>query len=301
MKDPVGVVFGIQFFSIHDGPGIRTSVFLKGCNLRCAWCHNPESLSGRVEIAVNVERCAQCGQCVKACPASLHRIVSGGSVEHLHDAARCLGCGACEAACPTGAIHQMGQTITVQEVIRQACRDKRFYGNEGGLTITGGEAMMQYDFLSALVKAAHEKAVGVYLETNGSFPWPQYAALLPYLTGILVDWKLTDLAEHRCWTGIDNAAIRENIARFAQCGLDVVLRCPIIPGVNDNDAHLRGIAELTAAHPSIRGAELMPYHKFGTSKARQLGWTQVQEFREPSPDEIAEWKQRITAMGGRLL
>ena len=297
-----GVVFGIQHFSIHDGPGVRTTVFLKGCNLRCAWCHNPESLDPRVEIAVNTERCVGCGACASACPAKLHRATASG-IEHVHGPSRCLGCGKCEAACPTGAIHRMGVPMSVGEVMAQVRLDRRFYAEDGGLTVTGGEPMAQYAFLAALAKAAHDEGIGVCIETNGSYPWSQYAALLPFLSSVLVDWKLTDPGAHRRWVGADNAAIRENIGRFAESGLDVVLRCPIIPGVNDDDGHFRGIAELTRLYPAIRGAELMPYHRLGIPKAEQLGWrkAEIVRFDVPTPGQIDAWKSRIIEMGGRLL
>lgn len=296
-----GVVFGVQNFSIHDGPGIRTAVFLKGCGLCCAWCHNPESLRPQPEISVINERCVGCGGCVEACPVGLHRVSEGGIHHERSDA--CTGCGACEEACPTGAIRLMGRHMTVDEVLDSAERDRRYYGADGGITITGGEPTLQYDFLLALAKGAHERGIGVYIETNGTLNREKYAALLPYLKGVLVDWKLTDSALHRKWTGVGNERIRENIARFAEAGIDVVLRCPIIPGVNDTDEHFHGIAELTDQHPGIRGAELMPYHRLGTGKARQLGWkdADIHEFAEPAKEQVQEWKRRILEFGGRLI
>lgn len=191
--------------------------------------------------------------------------------------------------------------MTVGALLDAAERDRRYYGPDGGITISGGEPTLQFDFLLALVEGAQARGMGVYIETNGSAEWEKYAALLPRLNGILVDWKLTDSALHRKWTGADNGRIRENIARLAESGKDVVLRCPIIPGINDTEEHFRGIAALTAQHPGIRGAELMPYHRLGTGKARQLGWTDIQEFEEPSKQQVLDWKQRIAAFGGRLI
>ena len=298
-----GIVFGIQYFSIHDGPGVRTTVFLKGCNLRCAWCHNPESLDARVEIGVAGEKCVGCGGCAAVCPAGLHHIGADGSAAHVHDPAHCTGCGACAEACPTGAIRKLGREMTVEEVLFEVLRDRRFYGGDGGMTVTGGEPMLQYDFLRALLRGASEAGVGACIETNATFPWEMYAALLPYLDSILVDYKLEPGAAHRKWTGSDGVRVADNIARFAASGKNVVLRCPIIPGVNDDNGHLRAIAELTARNPGLRGAELMPYHRLGTSKARQLDWDaeRIREFPVPDAAQIDGWKRKICEFGGRLI
>ena len=298
-----GIVFGIQFFSIHDGPGVRTAVFLKGCNLRCAWCHNPESLDPRVEIGVAAEKCMGCGGCAAVCPMGLHRLAPDGRAEHVHDPARCTGCGACAEVCPTGAIRRLGREMTAEEVLSEVLRDRKFYGGDGGMTVTGGEPMLQYDFLRALLRGASEAGVDACIETNGTFPWEMYAELLPHLSCVLVDYKLEPGAEQRRWTGADGEHVRENIARFAESRKDVVLRCPIIPGVNDGDGHLRAIAALTAENPGLRGAELMPYHHLGISKARQLDWDagRIREFPVPDEKQVAGWKRRIREFGGRLI
>lgn len=263
-----GTVFNIQRFSIQDGPGIRTTVFLKGCPLRCLWCHNPESHSTRVQLLYRPARCVGCGACVAVCKTGAHKILDG---IHAFDRATCITCGACAAVCAAEALELCGEIKTVEEVLAVVRRDKPFYGADGGMTISGGEPLFMPDFTLSLAKAAKDEDISVCIETAGWGDFENIAALIPYVDLFLFDFKVADETAHKHYTGVELAPILENLRRLDAAGGQIILRCPIIPDVNLDTAHFDGIAAVAATLSNLKEIHLEPYHPLGLSKLAALG------------------------------
>jgi len=268
-----GRIFNIQRFSLQDGPGIRTTVFLKGCSLRCLWCHNPEGLSPDPQPSFSPEKCIGCGDCVAACPNRVHRLEpSGEGVIHVLDRRRCRWCGACAAACLSGAMEMVGRDLSVADVLREVLEDRAFYGpSGGGLTLSGGEPMLQFDFTAALLRAAKEHGLHCSLETSGFASRGRFEALLGLVDLFLYDYKETDPERHIEYTGVPSDLILENLRGLYSWGARIALRCPIVPGCNDREDHFAGIAALAREMPNLAGIELVPFHPLGRAKAERLG------------------------------
>ncbi len=292
-----GIVFGIQRFSIHDGPGIRTTVFLKGCNINCRWCHNPEGIPLKPIIGFNLERCVHCGKCINTCPNECHII---RDVRHSFDRTNCIVCGKCVDACPTGALELIGKRLTVDEVMQAVRKDKRYYKEGGGITLSGGEALLQKAFTLELLRRCKSEGIHCALETNGVHRIETYEEVLPYVDLFLLDYKATDPKTHRKYVGCGNEKILDTIKRLYDKKAKILIRCPIIHGVNDNEEHFNAIIELTKTYPDLVGAEILPYHKLGVSKAKRID-TYYQEF-EMVPTSVSDgWKQYILEHGGKLI
>lgn len=268
MYNQPGSIFNIQRFSTSDGPGIRTVVFLKGCPLNCAWCHNPESKSSLPELFFKESSCIGCGACCQVCSA--HHI--GNNTHHLHRAS-CTVCGRCAELCPTGALELCGKTQSVDEVITAVLRDIPFYQTSGGgITLSGGEPLMQYDFSMRLLKEAKNYSIHTAIETSGYSAY-DLREIGSYIDLWLYDIKLIDEADHICYTGVSNRSILRNLDVLSRSGASIILRCPIIPDVNMNEAHLTALAELS--HLSgVQQLHIEPYHPLGISKSVQLGKAQ---------------------------
>ena len=263
-----GTIFNIQRFSTSDGPGIRTVIFLKGCPLNCAWCHNPESKSATGEVFYKQELCIGCGACVNACENHCHTLSNG---THTFDRDPCLRCGKCTEGCYTKALEYCGEEKTVQEVLDVALRDLPFYEESGGgITISGGEPLMQYAFTYSLLKHAKAQGLHTAIETSG-FSHQDLAALNEYVDLWLYDVKLLSKDQHIQYTGASNEIILDNLSQLGRIGANIILRCPVIPDVNMTYDHLDGLAKLANDLPGVAAIHLEPYHPLGLSKAQQLG------------------------------
>ena len=264
-----GTVFDIQRASLHDGPGIRTAVFLKGCPLHCIWCHNPESQSTQKEISFRPESCAVCGECVKTCQHAAHLIVEG---IHLYDRSLCEACGDCVDTCLYEALRLAGQEQTVEGVMSIVLRDQPFYDQSGGgITISGGEPLLQPEFTLELLKAARAEGIHTCLDTCGWASQRAFEQVLPFVNLFLFDYKATDPETHRKLTGVSIDLILSNLDFLVKQGASIRLRCPLVPGINDSFDHLAGIAALQLRYPGLEGVDLMAYHNVGNAKYERFG------------------------------
>lgn len=272
MSNVQGNIFDIQRFCVHDGPGIRTTVFVKGCPLRCLWCHNPESQKSAVNIAFYAHKCLYCGACADACKQGRHRFdltrnTENGSPVHVYDRDGCLACGECAAACPASAIEKIGRRVSADEVMDEVLRDKAFYKNSGGgLTVSGGEPLAQPDFTAALLEKAKAEGIHTCVETCGYCPGEVIKRIAPLVDLFLFDIKETDDALHKEFTGVPFTPIRENLLLIDAMGAGTVLRCPIVPGKNLRDEHLRAIGTLARELKGVKDVEVMAYHTLGNGK-----------------------------------
>lgn len=282
-----GVVFNVQRHSLHDGPGVRTNVFLKGCPLRCGWCANPESQLPQPELALSERNCITCGQFATPCTVCWHERTPGDAGQAIT-----LELGPRVDVCPTGAIHWMGAWRTAGDIMREVRRDRPFYGAGGGLTLTGGEPTMQPAMAEALLRLAKADGIATAMETCGHTQWAVFARLLPYLDMVLFDVKHIDPDEHRQHTGMDNSLILVNLRRLAAAGAPVRVRVPLIPDFNATPAALAAIAQFVRSLPGpVLGIDLLPYHALGKAKYASLGreypWHDHARLRDHEVAELA--------------
>ena len=287
-----GNIFAIQRYSLHDGPGIRTIVFFKGCPLSCVWCHNPESKSPRPQLLYEPEKCASCGRCVAVCESGA-RAIADRRLDF--DRTRCTVCTNCVEICPMSANEIKGERIDVVSVIAEVKKDKIFYESSGGgMTLSGGEPSMQPEFALALIDAASAEGIGCAVETCGSGSTEFYRETAARGVRFLYDLKALDDTKHREYCGVSNKHILENLELLFSLGSDVTLRLPLIPGYNDSESDLSLLKAFLDAHSSyFEVAEILPYHDLGTAKERRLGL--VPAVISPGERHTGEW---LAALSG---
>lgn len=281
-----GIVFNIQKFCIHDGDGIRTCVFLKGCPLRCIWCHNPESLDRKLSLSFNNQKCSSCGRCITQCSA---RNIETGKLKINRE--KCITCGKCEEVCLNGANEIIGKEMTAEDVLCEVLKDKIFYDTSGGgLTVTGGEPSYQPEFTLELLTLAKENGVSVAIETCGTGSRDFYEKCADLGATFLFDIKCVDSVRHKMLTGADNTHIMSNLQYLMNKKADIIIRLPLVPDCNDSDEDIERLsAFLNESKGGFRYAEIMPYHTLGIGKAERLGATATYIHDNATDDEISRW------------
>lgn len=280
-----GLLFNIQRFSLHDGPGIRTTAFFMGCPLRCQWCHNPEGLIGKISLQYFRGKCITCGKCQSVCKFHVHHFSSGGHGIHF---SACTLCGACIEVCPANALQRSGYELSAADLAQQLLADHAFYRDGGGVTFSGGEALLQVDFLAetaAILKQSEqwEKApFTIAVDTCGYVPWETYEKALQFCDLFLYDVKAITPALHKEGTGCDNTLILENLFRLDKAGTNIWIRVPVIPGFNDTVKEMKKIAHCVCGLSSVTKVTLMPYHSIGKEKYASLGL----EYPFAQPDAV---------------
>lgn len=290
----MGIVFNIQKYCIHDGDGIRTCVFLKGCPLRCIWCHNPESYKKSPALSFNKQKCSSCGRCLSVCYA---RTIENGILEL--DREKCTQCSKCADICFNGANEIIGKEMTASEVMSEVLKDKMFYETSGGgITVTGGEPSYQADFTLELLSLSKKAGISLAIETCGTGHRDFYEKAARYGTTFLFDIKCINPTLHRRLTGADNTRIISNLRYLMDSGADIIIRLPLIPDCNDRDEDIALLAAfLNKNKGRYRYAEIMPYHVLGTGKAEKLGLESVYKRESAGDDEISRWLSLFVSHG----
>lgn len=285
------LITDIQRFSLSDGPGIRTTVFFKGCNMRCTWCHNPETLSLSKELMHYPDKCIGCMRCVSVCPVGAHKIENG---VHTLDRRLCKSCGKCASLCYAEALVLSGKEMTVSEIMDEVRRDKAYYdASGGGVTLSGGEVLCHLDFALALAKACRKEGISVAIETNLSFPFEKIEPLLKETDVVMADLKLFDDDTHQKYTGVSNKKTRENIARIN--AIPIIVRTPLIPGVTATRENLRAIAKSLVGKKNLVYYQLLNFNPLGASKYDGIGKKNpFLEERPYSEAEMAEFEDFLS-------
>lgn len=293
--DKRGLVLEIHRFSLHDGPGIRTTVFLKGCPLNCIWCHNPESICNYPEIAYFESRCTACGECLKVCPSGAQNIHEG---LHHYNRELCELCFRCTEACFFDALRKVGKIMPVEEILSEVERDREYYVQSGGgITISGGEPLMQHGFTLEILKAAKQAGIHTCIETSGFASGKVIESILPYTDLILYDFKASPEL-HPKFTGVNSKIILENLDLIVNSGKMTEIRCPVVPGVNDTESFFSAIAELSVHLNHQIPFRIMPYHNTGNGKLERFGYQATLNGIDSASDEqIKKWREELSNRG----
>lgn len=291
----MALIFDIERFATKDGPGVRTAVFFKGCNMRCLWCHNPEGIHTGQELIYNAQSCIACGRCAGVCPSGANSMLNG---LHLFTADRCIQCFACTNTCFSGALKKVGTEMSVDDVMREVMKDVPLYKKTGGgITLTGGEPMLQHDFVKELLGRCRDLEISTAMESNLSLPWEKYEEVLPVIDFLFVDIKHTCKEKHLQWTGINNDRILENFRRLVKSKRPYAVRTPVIPGFNDNIADIEAIAKLVSEAENLLYHELLTYNPLGKSKGELVNPPDIKTFathQRESMRHLAEVANKIT-------
>jgi len=281
-----GTIFNIQRFSTEDGPGIRTTVFMKGCPLRCQWCSNPESQSPALQVACRDSLCIKCGSCIAACPeGAISAVTEDGGSKLRIDRGLCRSCGSCVQACPAGAMNFYGKVVTPDEVFEEVYRDAGYYiSSQGGVTVSGGEAMAQADFVEALFRKCRAAGIHTALDTCGYFNSSALRRMSDCIGLVLYDIKFMNNEKHIRYTGVPNDIILQNARLIPELGMDMVIRIPLIPGINDSVEDLTETARFVAGLEPQPSVNLLPYHNYGENKYKMLNM-EYQLTGLKAPDE----------------
>lgn len=281
-----GRLFNIQRFSVHDGPGIRTTLFFKGCNLRCRWCHNPESYLPEPQIQYFAEKCVGCGECMAVCGQGI-RIENGSRV----GTERCILCRSCEDACMSGALKFAGEEYTAGELVEVALRDRDYYASSGGgVTASGGEPLLQYHFVRELFAALKEAGISTALDTAGNVEPGRFREVLPFTDLVLLDLKIMDEELHKKYTGVSNRRILENARMLMELGQRMQIRVPVIAGVNDTMENARALRNFIGDYGCVEEVRFLPYHDMGLTKAASVN-VKMERFAPPSQERLEKIRE----------
>lgn len=291
-----GIVFNVEKYAIHDGPGIRTTVFFKGCPLRCWWCHNPEGQSQRFELVYRQGRCNGCSECISKC--------STGAISYLPERLainrkHCTICGACAGKCSTEALSLVGEKMNVEQVMTIIEKDMPFYGeSEGGVTFSGGEPLQQPDFLEAVVNECAKRKIDTVLDTCGYAPAKIVDRFLSKISLFLYDIKIFDSAKHQKYTGVSSELILENARRIASSGARLSVSIPIVPQINDDEENIERTGKFLASLKKVEWVSLLSYHKMGVDKYENLGKPyRLKDTKTPSHQRMQMIKEKLEAFG----
>lgn len=281
-----GTIFDINRYAIHDGPGIRTTVFFKGCPMRCRWCANPESQKQALEIAHLKNECILCGRCMDTCPQEAIRV---SDTEHVLDRARCDLCGKCVEICPAEALQLMGRMVSAKDLYAEVASDRSFWERSGGgVTLSGGEPLVQHGFVKAFLEICTAAYVHMAMESCLHVSKDILEGILTFVNMVICDLKIMDEGKHKQFTGVSNQLILKNIADLLRTDKEMLVRMPLIPGINDDTADLNALGEFLQGHRKGTHLELMPYHRFGEAKYARLGRTCHMEEIHPVSNETIE-------------